>query len=270
MKFYFNTPDQINADEAFNNKEYEKALQLYNHALQTLQQPSASDTGMELSTMNDLMGTPDTPSIKPALAPRLLKGIITPASTPVSSNETTKCSQAFMTAIESIITPSVNPKFLANLLSLAADFFRQYQCQSVPTRTFIVLAFDLYQQVRMINSEHKRARHFIEKILKDHPEMLDDYTRFNQAPANRRGQDDRKIFNQALEEMTTQLETLMITTPESLELTMNLLVDSITNNLDSIIIKAQLEKSPLAETFSKIYQSEKSLPESSQGIEQFL
>ncbi|KTD20999.1 Uncharacterised protein [Legionella lansingensis] len=138
-------------------------------------------------------------------------------------------SHAFITALDRITKRSGDTKYLANLLSLVADFFKDYQSSGIPKKNCILIAFDAYQQVLRIYPEHRRAMQQLGHLPQLHPQLVIPYQQFGSTPLNHRDprmkvMEPKSFFIEALEEITTQVETLLIHSPQDATTTLDRLI----------------------------------------------
>ncbi|KTD01842.1 hypothetical protein [Fluoribacter gormanii] len=136
-------------------------------------------------------------------------------------------SRALQLGLEKITAHSENPRFLANLLSLVADFFHKYKAHYVQKQNAIVLAHDLYQKVFKIDPQHHRAREKLKDIRTQHPRLIGSYQFFSNRPQSpiptvtARISEAKHYFNQALEELTIELESLLMNQPAKIRITID-------------------------------------------------
>ncbi|CAM3045826.1 Uncharacterised protein [Legionella steigerwaltii] len=145
-------------------------------------------------------------------------------------------SRALQTALKKITTDSTNPKFLANLLCLISDFFSRYQARRVQKQNAIVLAFDLYQQVIKMDPKHHRANMKLKDLPLQHRQLLGSYEHYSQKPRSPipttiQISEVRNCFNQAIEELTIQLESLLMSDNKKIQETLNNLIHFIGEQL---------------------------------------
>ncbi|OCH99083.1 hypothetical protein A8135_10095 [Legionella jamestowniensis] len=137
--------------------------------------------------------------------------------------ELSHLSDALIAGLNSIIPKEPVPKYLANLLSLTADFFAKAKHPGIPKRNSLIIAFDLYQEVINIQPEHTVAKEQIQKMSHTHKKIISPYQNFGSKPnpLNVRTNRDprlpklaRNVFDKAIADMTIQLETLLLTAPQ--------------------------------------------------------
>lgn len=155
------------------------------------------------------------------------------------SEETHPYSKALQLALEKITAGSPNPKFLANLLCLIADFFGKYRAEGIQKQNAIVLAFDLYQQVLKIDPTHHRARIKLNESSIQNKPLIGPYKFFSNGSQSITSvttqiSTAKDCFNQALEELTIQLESFLMNKPSKIEKTINNLIDFIGDKLSVI------------------------------------
>ncbi|MCW8419237.1 hypothetical protein OQJ18_01345 [Fluoribacter dumoffii] len=165
-------------------------------------------------------------------------GFFAPTTSPsTSSIDELAHGRAFELALTTIIKDSSNPKFLANLLCLIADHFSIFKVQGIQKRNAIVIAFDLYHQVIKIHATHDRAIDKIKNLFTVHRALLEPYQSFSHAPPspvlqNITLSETKALFSDAIGELTTQLESLLMNDKAKLQNTINNLIDFIGKQLD--------------------------------------
>ncbi|PWY54169.1 hypothetical protein DGG96_18325 [Legionella qingyii] len=136
-------------------------------------------------------------------------------------------SRALQQGLEKITTHSENPRFIANLLSLVADFFNKYKARYVQKQNAIVLAHDLYQKVFKIDPQHHRASEKLKDIRTQHLRLISSYQFYSHRPQSpiptvtARISEAKHCFSQALEELIIQLESLLMNQPAKLRITID-------------------------------------------------
>ncbi|KTD74110.1 hypothetical protein Ltuc_1957 [Legionella tucsonensis] len=171
------------------------------------------------------------------------------------SEETHLYSKALHLALKKITADSHNPKFLANLLCLIADFFSKYRADGIQKQNAIVIAFDLYQQVLKIDPTHHRAHIKLNKSSIQNKSLIGPYKFFNNGTQSLTSvatqiSTAKDCFNQALEELTIQLESFLMNNPSKIEKTINNLIDFIGDKLSDITSTPSSEiRATLTQTF---------------------
>ncbi|STY29865.1 Uncharacterised protein [Legionella wadsworthii] len=147
-----------------------------------------------------------------------------------SSDKELPHSKALQVGFETIISNAKNPKFLANLLSLIADFFIKYKAYNVQKQNAIVLAYDLYRQVLKIDPQHNRAHAKLREMSSKHKQLIGSYNKFFSVPqspipfAEAQMDDAKRLFTEALEDLTIQLESLLINKTIKIRITIDQLI----------------------------------------------
>ncbi|HHF7374996.1 hypothetical protein [Legionella bozemanae] len=186
------------------------------------------------------------------------QGFFSTALQSQASEDMLPYSRAFQSSLEKITTDSSNPKFLANLLSLIADFFGKYRADGVQKQNAIVLTFDLYQQVLKIDPGHNRAAIKVKELYIQHQKLIGPYKHFShgyQSPLSvaPKISEAKNCFNQALEELTIQLESFLMNKPNKIEKTINDLIDFIGQKLSVITSTPSSEiRATLTQTFQEV------------------
>lgn len=139
-------------------------------------------------------------------------------------------SKALQVGFETIISNAKNPKFLANLLSLIADFFIKYKAYNIQKQNAIVLAYDLYRQILKIDPQHLRAHAKLVEMSSKHKQLIGSYKKFFSVPqspiplAEAQMDDAKRLFTEAMEDLTIQLESLLINKPIKIRITIEQLI----------------------------------------------
>lgn len=167
----------------------------------------------------------------------LTNGLITPPPSPTSNSEVTDShlnpqiySQAFLAAVTAATKSSVIPKFMANLLCLTADFFREYKSSGIAKQDCIMLAYDLYQHATTIEPTHRVALHYLSEMRKGHHRIIAPREKFSSSiPTDPRKapQNCQARFTQALIEVTDQVEAFLSTSPQDIIETIDSLVTTL-------------------------------------------
>ncbi|WP_131794952.1 hypothetical protein [Fluoribacter gormanii] len=153
-------------------------------------------------------------------------------------------SRALQLGLEKITAHSENPRFIANLLSLVADFFHKYKARYVQKQNAIVLAHDLYQKVFKIDPQHHRASEKLKNISTQHQRLIGSYQFYSNRPqspiptAAARTSEAKHCFSQALEELIIQLESLLMNQPAKIRITIDELACFIEEQLSNGAITA--------------------------------
>lgn len=185
------------------------------------------------------------------------QGFFSTASQSQASEDMLPYSKALQSSLEKITNDSSNPKFLANLLSLIADFFGKYGADGIQKQNAIVLTFDLYQQVLKIDPGHSRAFSKVKELYFKHGQLIGPYKQFShgyQSPISVTPtiSEARNYFNQAIEELVIQLESFLMNKPSKIENTINNLIDFIGKQLSIITSAPSSElRATLTQTFQK-------------------
>lgn len=149
-------------------------------------------------------------------------------------------SRALQLALKKIVTHSNQSRFLANLVSLIADFFCRFKADGIQKQNAIVLAFDLYQHVIKIDPEHHRAIEKLKELSTNHQPLIGSYQHFSNPPSplpTSLQLPGAKIrFYQAIEELTIQLECLLMNDKDKIEEAINNLIHFIGEKLTSGVI----------------------------------
>ncbi len=181
----------------------------------------------QVMTQGTSMSQPlNTPSISRASQ----QGFFSVSSQAHPSEEELPHSRALQLGLGKIAADSSNPKFLANLLSLTADFFYSNRAYSIQKQNAFVLAYDLYQQVLKIDPQHQRARAKLLDLRTQHKKLIDPYKLYSNAPqspiptATAQISVAKNYFNQAVEELTIQLESLLMNKPAKIRVTIDQLI----------------------------------------------
>ncbi|KTC87079.1 hypothetical protein [Legionella brunensis] len=152
------------------------------------------------------------------------EGLFARSLFPTPSLQSSSYYKAFIAGFEKIISNNntADPKYVANLLSLIADFFREYRATGIPKRDAILIAFDLYQHVLKIYSGHTIATEYSCYLLRKHKKILRPYEHFGShvRPEVNSSRDPRlpfvskTFFKTAVEEVFDQMDTLLATSTE--------------------------------------------------------
>ncbi|QLZ69753.1 hypothetical protein FOLKNPGA_02551 [Legionella sp. PC1000] len=239
------TPPFSNLDEnADYSKEVSVASEKFNFSTDHLdssmevQNPSSETTPLFIPTLpstspfetSDPVITPQPLSIQSSSqgSAQTSQSFFNTSSQTSSSEEFHPYSKAFQSALDKIISDTSNPKFLANLLSLIADFFGKYKAAGIQKQNAIVLAFDLYQQVLKIDPTHNRACIKLQESSIQHRSLIGPYKFFNGAQNHTAVATQisaaKACFKQTLEELTVQLESLLMNQPGKMRITIDLLI----------------------------------------------
>lgn len=122
-------------------------------------------------------------------------------------------------------------------MSLIADFFCRFRADGIQKQNAIVLAFDLYQHVIKIDPEHHRAIEKLKELSSNHQPLIGSYQHFSKPPSpiptsiQLSGAKNR--FYQAIEELTIQLECLLMDDKDKIQEAINNIIDFIGEKLTS-------------------------------------
>ncbi|QMT60870.1 hypothetical protein [Legionella sp. PC997] len=188
-------------------------------------------------------------SISQSFSSRVFDGIPTQTffSPPpqVQAEDELPHSRALQLGLEKITAHSRDPRFLANLLCLIADFFNKNKAHYIQKQNAIVLAHDLYKQVFKIDPHHHRAIEKLRNIGIQHSRLINSYRHFSNAPqspipsAAINITEAKNSFNQALEELTIQLESFLLNQPAKVRITIDELVCFIGEQLTKGVITSK-------------------------------
>ncbi|MCW8398052.1 hypothetical protein OQJ26_04505 [Legionella sp. PATHC038] len=146
-------------------------------------------------------------------------------------------SRALQLALKKIVTHSNQPKFLANLVSLIADFFCRHKADGIQKQNAIILAFDLYQHVIKIDPNHHRAIEKLKELSSQHQPLIGSYQHYSEPqspiPATVQLSGAKNRFYQAIEELTIQLECLLMNDKAKIQEAINNLIHFIGEKLTS-------------------------------------
>ncbi|KGP62714.1 hypothetical protein EP47_13490 [Legionella norrlandica] len=148
-------------------------------------------------------------------------------------------SNAFQAALVKITANSTNPNFLANLLSLIADFFEEYRASGIQKQNAIILAYDLYQQVLTIDPMHHRASVKRNELRSQHSKLIGAYQSYSRSSSPilaTQIEEAKNCLNRTVEELTIQLESLLMNDPEKIQHTLNGLIHFIGTKLTKGVI----------------------------------
>ncbi|WED42664.1 hypothetical protein [Legionella cardiaca] len=179
--------------------------------------------------------------------------------------------QALKLGLNNITCPPVNPKYLANLLCLVADFFGKYRAKAIPKQDAILIAYDLYQNALKIYPGHRTAQERYQELVTAHLTILKPYHRFGSKPqVNNRDPRLEKLsqslFSEGIEEMTTQLETLLLTDDKKLIASIKALVSYLGKNLEEGTITGS-QRSDLKKALFSAFKSALSEPVNNSNLD---
>lgn len=164
------------------------------------------------------------------------QGFFSPPSSPSQQvGDEMPHSRALQLAFKKIVTHSNQPKFLANLVSLIADFFCRYKADGIQKQNAIILAFDLYQHVIKIDPNHHRAIEKLKELSSQHQPLIGSYQHYSEPqspiPATVQLSGAKNRFYQAIEELTIQLECLLMNDKDKIQEAINNLIHFIGEKL---------------------------------------
>ncbi|WP_454781777.1 hypothetical protein [Legionella sp. WA2022007384] len=188
------------------------------------------------------------------------QAFFSPSSQVPSEDDLPHC-RAFQLALERITTHSANPRFLANLLCLIADFFDTNKARYIQKQNAIVLSHDLYRLISKIDPKHHRASEKLKNIDNQHTKLIGSYRLFSNGPQSPIPtitvsiSEAKDYFNKALEELTVQLESLLMNQPAKVRITIDELACFISDQLS----KGAITVSPspeIGETLKNTFEEE--------------
>lgn len=188
------------------------------------------------------------------------------ATTSASTHETNRYTKAFLTAFNEVTHRANNHRFLANLLSLTADFFRNYKVVGLKSGNCLIIANNLYQQALAIEPTTKAAVQRDEEIQRRHPRLFHDHKKFSQASMptglfspvlcdprrKHRIEEHKKRFNRTIKDMVMELEAYLSASPENFKATL----DSLMQHLCQVITFkkiADTKSEPIAHVLFSTY-----------------
>lgn len=144
---------------------------------------------------------PSLPPMPAFFQPQPVAATALPAAIPVNKV------WAFQQAIDSVISiTAVNPKFLANLSSIIADYFRDYKNVPIPSQNSIIIAANYYQQALSFDPAHVRAKQVYENLHKHH-KIINYFLRYNQTFFFDYTKTNSERFSQSIQDLFLELES---------------------------------------------------------------
>ncbi|MDR3501835.1 MAG: hypothetical protein P4L79_04555 [Legionella sp.] len=122
--------------------------------------------------------------------------------------------KAFKKAMYNIAENYNSAGFLANLLSVVADFY--YKTKDLPFKNLPITAYSLYRTVLKLNPQHEVAIGRMKAIYQNNQRMINDNKHFA-ASAPSLATNAHDIFIDAIKDNIREIETYMMAKPEQLD-----------------------------------------------------
>ncbi|MFJ1267763.1 hypothetical protein ACD661_04210 [Legionella lytica] len=184
-----------------------------------------------------------------------------PQVNPTALSVEPKGPKAFKKAMYHIAEHYNSPAFLANLLSVVADFY--YKSRDLPFKNLPITAYSLYCMVLKLDPQHKVAKSRMEAIYNQNTRMIKDNKNFSgSAPFLVINAQD--IFVHAIKDNIREIETYMIGKPEQLDILFNRFMLFVTTTIKNAgiagnqstliaeLLKSKYENSILTATLEQV------------------
>ena len=159
--------------------------------------------------------------------------------------------KAFKHAMYHIAENYNNAGFLANLLSVVADFY--YKTRELPFKNLPITAYSLYSTVLKLNPQHEVAPNRMASIHKHNQRMINDNKHFaSSVPSLATNAHD--IFIDAIKDNISEIEAYLIAKPEQLDALFSRLMRFVTKTIKEAAIAGK-QSTLIAELLMSKYEN---------------